>query len=613
MNTIRKKLLMLHTRLRGSIVENRSGSAFSVVVFNIIAADLFFHSIYPFLVDWIQLNIGISIGVHESIDLGFAPEIWGGILALVLGTLIIVIAIAAESTPKLIDLYLKDWTSLLYIWFLILGTLHSAFIMFYAGALDRYSSVLLNIYVFLFAAMLLSFPYIFYILLYSKTSNVIWNLHRLNLENIYALRGKGLHLLMEKDSKIIKEYQRRLMASTDQFADLLDYISFKEAQTEIIHYIGKTLRIYITQKDEIPKGFFQITDSIRLDSSFRTYVENQYKDLQKRQTFYEVKIFRTIGNAYFRKINEDEYELASLIGSELAESTVLALELKREDLITDAIIRFNTMMRFGIKHAVRYNEARNLYNLSFHYSYVLQMFIKHKRENYLKQCCFYLKYYGNDIYRCAANSHSLYFIVDTLTAELRKIAILLSEEKWNKDIQEEILDIILQMDNPPDYNKDTLDQSVNNGVRILQIGLALHYLKVGEQEFAEKIVLDSLEDLAYIDEQTYLLMLERLYERIRRSGKTFWEDTDRGNTNIYFSPDAEYIDNYSILVQSQIKLQLQELNRGATKLKQDLLKLRSKTEPVSVEDQDKINNLLKRITNHRKTFFLEDMKIIREN
>jgi hypothetical protein len=264
-------------------------------------------------------------------------------------------------------------------------------------------------------------------------------------------------------------------------------------------------------------------------------------------------------------------------------------------------------MRFAIKHAVRYNEARNLYNLSFHYSYVLQMFIKHKRKDYLKQCCFYLKYYGNDIYRCAVNNHSLYFIVDTLTAELRKIAILLSQEKWDKEIQEEILDIILQMDNPPDYNKDTLDQSVNNGVRILQIGLALHYLKVDEQHFAEKIVLDSLEDLAYIDEQTYLMMLDKLYERIRRSGKTFWEDTDRGNTNIYYSPDAEYIDAYSSLVQSQIKLKLKELNNGANKLKQELLTLRSKAEPLTLEEQDNIDKLLKRITNHRKTFFIEEM------
>ena len=33
--------------------------------------------------------------------LDWAPEIWGGVLAMVLGTLIIVIAIAAESSPKL--------------------------------------------------------------------------------------------------------------------------------------------------------------------------------------------------------------------------------------------------------------------------------------------------------------------------------------------------------------------------------------------------------------------------------------------------------------------------------------------------------------------------------
>ena len=51
---------------------------------------------------------------------------------------------------------------------------------------------------------------------------------------------------------------------------------------------------------------------------------------------------------------------------------ILALELNQENLITDINIRFNTFMRFAIKHAVRNNEPRNLYNLAFHYSALLK-------------------------------------------------------------------------------------------------------------------------------------------------------------------------------------------------------------------------------------------------
>ena len=101
-----------------------------------------------------------------------------------------------------------------------------------------------------------------------------------------------------------------------------------------------------------------------------------------------------MGNAYIRKMEKGEYELASLIASEISSIGILALELNQEDLITDINIRFNTFMRFAIKHAVRNNEPRNLYNLAFHYSTVMQGFIQHEQKQYLKQCCFYLKYYG---------------------------------------------------------------------------------------------------------------------------------------------------------------------------------------------------------------------------
>ena len=58
------------------------------------------------------------------------------------------------------------------------------------------------------------------------------------------------------------------------------------------------------------------------------------------------------------------------------------------------------------------------------------------------------------------------------------------------EIQEYLLGEILQLDNPPDYPKENLDQNVNNGVRVLQIGLALHYIKIEKPKFAEIIISD---------------------------------------------------------------------------------------------------------------------------
>ena len=595
------KLTIFFSKILGLINKNRSLASLFFVFFVVLGSDFTFHYFYSDIVFLLDNLFGLGKETHDAIDLTFAPEIWGGVLATVLGTLIIVIAIAAESTPKLMDLFVKDWVSLIFIWFLILASIHATVIMYYFGPMERLSSVMLNTYVYLPASSMLSLPYIFYILLYSKTDNVIKKLYTLNIEDINRLKNKSVHLSMD-DIKNVEHYQYQLMSTIDQFDDLLEYISFKEAQTEIIRRVGDTVRAYMRNKSFYDSRFFAATDTIRNNPTFRTYVEHQYKDLEERKTFYEVKAFKMMGNAYIRKMENGEYELASLIASEVSSIGLLALDLKQDSLIVDINIRFNTFMRFAIKHAVRNNEPRNLYNLAFHYSALLKGYVDHNKEDLLKQSYFYFKFYSNEIYKQAAKNPSLYFIVDVLTAELKKITILISEETWDNQLQEHLLKEILQLDNPPDYSKEELDQSVNNGVRVLQIGLALHFIKINNINFAETIVSDVLDDLAFFDNQTYLKLMEGLYNRIRFSGPTFWEDTDRGNTNIYYTPDSDKIDDFKKILSKQMKERLEKLDRDVQFLRLELDKLNSKKDKTAIE-KEKIIDLEGKINTRRKTFF----------
>ena len=585
------------------INKNRSLASLIIVFFIIIGSDFLFHQFYPQVISTLEYFFDLGKDTHSAVDLTFAPEIWGGVLATVLGTLIIVIAIAAESTPKLMDLFVRDWVSLIFIWFLILASIHSTIIMYYFEPMERLSSVMLNTYIYLPLSSMLSLPYIFYILLYSKTDNVIKKLYSLNIDDIKRLKNKPIHLAMN-DVKVIEHYQYQLMSTIDQFDDLLEYISFKEAQTEIIRSVGDTVKEYMRNKTSYDLRFFSATGTIRNNPTFRTYIEHQYKDIEDRKTFYEVKAFKMMGNAYIRKMENGEYELASLIANEISSVGILALELEQDDLIIDINIRFNTFMRFAIKHAIRNNEPRNLYNLAFHYSTLLQGYVDYNKIDLLKQGYFYFKFYSNEIYKQAANNPSLYFIVDVLTTELKKISILISEKEWDIKLQEHLLKEILQLDNPPDYPKDDLDQSVNNGVRVLQIGLALHYIKIENFDFAETIVSDVLDDLAFFDNQTYLNLMEGLYNRIKFSGPTFWEDTDRGNTNIYFSPDSDKIDDFKKILSKQMKKRLEKLDRDVQFLRLELDKLKSKKEKTSLE-KEKIIDLEEKINTRRKTFFIK--------
>ena len=596
------QITILFANIINKINKHRLFASLLVVFIGIICSDILFHYFYPEIILQIENLFGLEKATHDAVDLTFAPEIWGGVLATVLGTLIIVIAIAAESTPKLMDLFVKDWVSLLFIWFLILASIHATIIMYYFGPMERLSSVILNTYLYLPISSMLSLPYIFYILLYSKTDNVIKKLYSLNIDDINRLTNKSVHIAM-RDNKVVEHYQYQLMSTIDQFDDLLEYISFKEAQTEIIRSVGDTVRAYMKNKELYVSNFFSATDTIRNNPTFRTYVEHQYLDLEERNTFYEVKSFKMMGNSYIRKMENGEYELASLIASEISSIGLLALKLNQESLITDINIRFNTFMRFAIKHAIKNNEPRNLYNLAFHYSALLKGYVDHEKIDLLKQGYFYFKFYSNEIYKQAANNPSLYFIVDVLTTELKKISILISENDWDNELQEHLLKEILQLDNPPDYPKEDLDQSVNNGVRVLQIGLALHYIKIKKLDFAETIVSDVLDDLAYFDNQTYLNLMEGLYNRIKFSGPTFWEDTDRGNTNIYYSPDSDKIDDFKKILSNQMKDRLTKLDRDVQFLRLELDKLKSKKDHTP-DEKTKINELETKINTRRKTFFL---------
>ena len=122
------QITILFANVISIINKHRLFASLLIVFIGIICSDILFHYFYPEIILQIEYLFGLGKETHDAVDLTFAPEIWGGVLATVLGTLIIVIAIAAESTPKLMDLFVKDWVSLLFIWFLILASIHATII-----------------------------------------------------------------------------------------------------------------------------------------------------------------------------------------------------------------------------------------------------------------------------------------------------------------------------------------------------------------------------------------------------------------------------------------------------------------------------------------------------
>lgn len=101
----------------------------AVLTVLIVLDRLFAAFIFAPLAEWTLNAIALDVTDSQLFDSDALSGIWMALIALALGTLLLVISIASQSIPRLIDLYLGNRLSLLYIWFLILGAAHSLLVM----------------------------------------------------------------------------------------------------------------------------------------------------------------------------------------------------------------------------------------------------------------------------------------------------------------------------------------------------------------------------------------------------------------------------------------------------------------------------------------------------
>ena len=152
-------ILYLKTKLVTLFTGNRLCLSFSLVFISIFTLEAFCSQfLTPQLLQWIPFAEQLA---NPALEISFIPELWLALIALTLGTLIIVISIAAQNIPKISELFMQDWVSLLYIWFLIIANTHAIYIQLCqdSGAVFI-ASRLLNLYIFLPLSILLALPYI---------------------------------------------------------------------------------------------------------------------------------------------------------------------------------------------------------------------------------------------------------------------------------------------------------------------------------------------------------------------------------------------------------------------------------------------------------------------
>ena len=315
--------------------------------------------------------------------------------------------------------------------------------------------------------------------------------------------------------------------------------------------------LFVQLKPNIPKTFFRISEGARDDISFKTLVD-QFDAIEEARTFYCQKALRLLGNAYLRFLEREEFELSTLCVVQVSEICKVALEEDDDPLVELTIIRLNTILRFGIKQGVRHVEIRNLYNAIDQYGKFIPTALAQGKIKYVEQGCRHLKSYGTEIYRISLKLPEFKFLVDVVAAEMKRVLIALATADSPLDLQERVLDLMLQLDTVPDIEKKELQTTsiVYSRVRTLQVSLALFYLRVGREVFVGRIIEDILDDFQYLGEKLLREALDETIRNLEQASPTFWEDTDRGNQNIYYSPDTKFLPIFRGMFEEALRLKL---------------------------------------------------------
>lgn len=479
--------------------------------------------------------LGIPSLDHATL-ISYAPEVWISLLALVFGTLIIVVSIASENTPRLIDLFIGEPKGRLYIWLIMFSCLENIYLQLFSSDASVFVSnlIFINSYLLLPAFVLLAIPYTFYILENTKTSKVIERIHN---ENVRAM------MMMSPDvpNAEVDGMKRILFETINQMHDLLQYTQFKEPKGDVIHKMGKSLRVYLKRKRNFPDGYFKLTKELKEDISFRS-LSNKYAQIEFEKTFYEHKVFRVLGITYLHLIQSSHYDLASLCGSELHETGKVAIQMDDRAVVDAVIHHFNTFLRFGINQGLKSKEIRNVYNTLFHYSEFVHLFVSKRDEQRLLQCCRHYVFYANEVSGLAHAETLFIFLIEAFSWELKKILVAVYESQYPRDFQRMLLKLFTDVRRRKGLHPQ---HSSHGSERLIQIALALFYFDRGEVEFTEFVIAEIMESLSGLDPVEAHDLIAEECERLAGQREQFWEETDQGNRNIFFSADTRQLADFT--------------------------------------------------------------------
>jgi Predicted membrane protein (DUF2254) len=468
-------------------------------------------------------NVGIlSIFYKMSVDdarqvLGGMGEVIAAILGIVITVASIVVQLAATRyTPKITDMFFKDFINLVILAFFVFVAVYCLLVNY----IIRGSSVpeshfipiggsILTVILMTFSILLIA-PYFIYIFYFLEPGNIVKGLKKEAIQNLERI---------EPNNSILKN-KNGIIQSVEQLSDIsMNAIKQKDKgfATSSIDAMRNLLQDYMVMKQHINPRWFKVEGAIKSNSDFLSMNNDVLDDITNQKTWLEYKVLRQYQMMYNESLNtmRDIDYIIAIDTRYLGED---AIKLKDVEVLKLVIKFFNTYIRATLNA----KDIRTAYNILHQYRLLAEQILINELDEEVISIGGYFKYYGQ-----LAFSMNIPFITETVAYDLT--TLLEKAFEVESKTSDELLGILLEIDK--EAEGEAQEKSLR-GVRKAQIKMATYFLLKGDQERVQRIYNDMKHE-----------PLDRIRsirsELLAVESKDFWEVIDRGENFDYLIPERK--------------------------------------------------------------------------
>ncbi len=454
----------------------------------------------------------ILFGANIHGALSNMPEVIAGILGITITVVAIIVELASNRyTPKVTDLFVKAPTNMVVLGFFVVTGLMCIWVSLIGTSEDFVPKVGIAFTVFaISASLIILLPYFVFVFAFLNPHNIVDHMGRSALKAIRtSQQGEG------------SRRQKKTLAMTgiEQLADVaLNAIEHKDKGIcmQAIDTLGNLTRDYLEMKDEMPKSWFLLNETLKEDPDFVSMQEEVLDDIEQGRFWFEMKILRQYQMLYGETLNRmrDINYLIAINTRKLAEK---AIALGQGQTTTLATKFFNTFLRATINE----KDVRTAYNVLNQYRLLAETCLRVGRYDLAIEISQRFKYYGQ-----LGFNTGIPFVLETAAYDLCSLNELAFD--LNSPCREDILSVFLEVDKEAEEGHE-LEASLR-GVRKAQIKLATYYLTKGEEGLAKAIFEDMRGELPE--------RLSSIREELASiTSKDYWEISDRGINFDYIEPE----------------------------------------------------------------------------